>query len=306
MVKVGLVGCGRWGRLILRDLKTLGCHVAVVAHGPASRENAAAGGADEIVDAIADLPEVDGAVVATPTITHAETILKLLLRKIPVFCEKPLTSDVEAARTVVRQGGERVFVMDKWRYHKGVEMLAAIARSGELGPVLGIKSYRLGWGNPHDDVDLTWILLPHDLSIALEILSELPRPVRAVAEHDAHGLVSLTGWLEGTAWLIVEVGGRSPEHRRSVELRCRDGIAVLDDAYESHIRVLGTGAGQVGGMPSAWEKRPIAEDMPLRAELSAFVGYLSGGPAPRSSAREGLEVVEIIDQLRRLAGLNTS
>ena len=280
--------------------------MTVVARSPASRSNAAAGGADEVVAATTDLPEVDGVVVATPTIAHGAAILELLPRGVPIFCEKPLTCDVEAARRVVKKGGDRVFVMDKWRYHKGVEALAAIARSGELGPVLGIKSYRLGWGNPHSDVDISWILLPHDLTVALEILGDLPRPTRAVAELDAHGLVSLTGWLEGPAWLVCEVGGRSPEHRRSVELRCRDGIAVLDDAYESHIRVLRTGDGQVAGKPSAWEKHPIAEDMPLRAELAAFVSYLSGGPPPRSSAREGLLVVETIDQLRRLAGLGKS
>ena len=42
-------------------------------------------------------------------------------------------------------------------------------------------------------------------------------------------------------------------------------------------------------------------ELPLLAELRAFVGHLSGGPAPRSSAEEGLRVVEAIAGLRRLA-----
>ena len=106
MVKVGLVGCGHWGRYILRDLKSLSCHVTVVARNHASRENATAGGADEIVASIAELSKVDGTVVATPTVTHAETILELLPRGVPIFCEKPLTSNVEAARSVVKNSLE--------------------------------------------------------------------------------------------------------------------------------------------------------------------------------------------------------
>jgi hypothetical protein len=30
--------------------------------------------------------------------------------------------------------------MDKWRYHPGIELLATIARSQELGPALGLVS----------------------------------------------------------------------------------------------------------------------------------------------------------------------
>jgi hypothetical protein len=48
---------------------------------------------------------------------------------------------------------------------------------------------------------------------------------------------------------------------------------------------------------------PIGTEMPLLAELRAFLHHLQGGPAPRSSAAEGLSVVETIAALRALAGL---
>lgn len=46
MTKIGLVGCGNWSRHILRDLKTLGCHVSVVARSEESRSRAERGEAD--------------------------------------------------------------------------------------------------------------------------------------------------------------------------------------------------------------------------------------------------------------------
>jgi hypothetical protein len=43
--------------------------------------------------------------------------------------------------------------------------------------------------------------------------------------------------------------------------------------------------------------------MPLLAELSAFIGFLNGGPPPMSPAEEAAETVATIVQLRRLAGI---
>ena len=61
-MQVGLVGCGSWGQFILRDLRSLGCRVAVVARSAESR--ARADGAAVVVESIGELPEVDGIVVA--------------------------------------------------------------------------------------------------------------------------------------------------------------------------------------------------------------------------------------------------
>ena len=85
-------------------------------------------------------------VVATPTATHAEVVEEALGLGVPVFVEKPLTADVESARRVAAIAPDRLFVMDKWRYHPGVRELARIAQSGELGPVVGIHARRVGLG----------------------------------------------------------------------------------------------------------------------------------------------------------------
>jgi len=246
MVSVGLLGCGGWGKLILRDLKCLGAKVAVLARGSASHANAVAGGADSIVDCFKELPDVDAYVVAVPTNLHAEFIYKVIPKHKPVFCEKPLTHNFEAAKSIVAEAGDRIFVMDKWRYHGGVLALKAIANSEELGPVLGIKTTRVQWGSPHEDVEMDWILLPHDLTIALEILGFVPQPRGAVAEISTGGLVGLSGLLESEGvWINFEVGIRSQNHRRMIELRCRDGVAWLKGALSRPSR-----------MASAMSRRP--------------------------------------------------
>ena len=302
---IGLIGCGRWGRLILRDLLRLGARVSVVAAGENAR-HAESAGAAQVVDDIHKLPaSLDGFVVATPTSTHADVIESLLPRGAPIFCEKPLCHDAARARRLAAAGRGRVFVMDKWRYHRGVLALAEIARSGELGLVVGLNTTRIGWGHDYGDVDCVWTLLPHDLSIALEIFGRLPTPRHAVADRAAGGIMGVVAvsTFDGGPWLLTEVSARSAERRRDVTLICRDGSAALTDAYADHL-VLTDAPPANGPAPEPRvTRRKIAADMPLLAELAAFLDHLKGGPAPKSPLEDAAAVVETIAAIRSLAGI---
>jgi predicted dehydrogenase len=301
--RIGLVGCGRWGAFILRDLAALGCAVTVVARDNGTRNRALAGGGVAVGE-LAELPaNLAGYVVATPTATHAELVERLLARERPIFVEKPLTADPASARRIAERGAGRVFVMEKWRYHPGVEALAALARSGELGPPRKIALARLQWGHGHADVDPIWTLLPHDLSIVQEILGRIPPPLAAVAELDAAGAAAgLLCVLRDAVDVQCDVSARRPRYRRSIELICRDGAAWLADGDADHIAIVRNDAERGIGEPAA-ERRPIAAEPPLMRELAAFVRFCGGGPAPKSTAAEGAAVVETIAALRRLAGL---
>src|SRR5688572_19179180 len=97
---LGLVGCGIWGRNILRDLKTLGHRVWVAEPSPEGRA-AALGLADGVVGSLEEFPKVHGLIVATPASTHAAIVSAGLARGVPILCEKPLTTDVNDARALV-------------------------------------------------------------------------------------------------------------------------------------------------------------------------------------------------------------
>jgi predicted dehydrogenase len=300
---IGLVGCGRWGAHILRDLRQLGCRVTVVAASADSTERARAGGADEIVDKPSGLPEVDGLVVATPTFSHAEVVDELLDRGVPIFVEKPLTSDAASAARLARDAPGQVFVMHKWRYHPGIEELGRIARSGELGRVVGLRTFRLGWGLNHTDVDALWILLPHDMSIALEVLGEIPEPRQAVAERMAGRPTGLVGLLGDDPWFTVEASITWPARRREVRLHCEDGVAILPDAYSDAVEVYRRLDPEDPAAPEP-ERHPISTEFPLVRELRAFVEYLGGGQPPKSGVEEAAADVAAIAALRRLAGVD--
>lgn len=296
---VGLVGCGRWGRHILRDLVSLGCEVPTVARSDESIARARQGGAAAIVQDIASLPPLDGAVVATTTSTHAAVVEELLVRAVPVYCEKPLTDDPVAAEKLAELAAGRLFVMDKWRYHPGVVELAAIAREQRLGRVHGLTTVRIGWGIAHDDVDAAWVLAPHDLSIALEVLGAVPRPKAAVGQVVDGQIVRLSGQLDGEGgWHAFEVSMRSPVRSRRVELHCDEGVAVLAGAWDEHVSIFDAGTDE----PEETRIETPGE-LPLYASLRVFVEHLAGGPPPKSSAAEGAAIVSALSELRHLASI---
>jgi predicted dehydrogenase len=243
---------------------------------------------------------VDGIVVAVTTIAHADVVDEVLPLGVPVFVEKPLTSDPASAAAIVARAGDRVFVMDKWRYHPGVEALRDLLATGRLGPIDGIRTTRTQWGNPHTDVDPIWILLPHDLAIIREVTGSPMQPVAAVAEVSASGVVGLTGLMRAPsgAWGHVAVSGRSPEGQRRIEVLGRDAVAVLGGGWDDHVTIHEDVAGS-----AVEEVVPCPGELPLVAELRTFVSHLDGGPAPRSSAAEGAADVATIAELRRLAGI---
>lgn len=300
--RISLVGCGRWGRNILRDLLILDCVVDVADPDADARQQALAAGAHEVVAEAGELPESDGIVIATPSSTHAEAIDRVLPRGVPIFVEKPMVCSVGDARRLAAQAQGRLFVMDKWRYHPGVEELRRIHESGELGRTLGMHLRQVGWGSPHADVDTTWILLPHCLGIVREVLGTLPPVAGSFAELLDGKAVSLRAVLGGTPWATIEVSARNPEKQREFRLHCEHGVAYLDGRWHDHIRIA-RGAKGMNSDAVDVEKRPIPAELPLLRELRVFVDHLQAGPPPHTNAEQGAAAVERTQQLRELAGL---
>lgn len=300
-VQLGLVGCGRWGRNILRDLRKLDCGVHVVDPDASARMQAKKGGAQTVCPTLEALPPgLAGFVVACPTATHASIVQKLLLSGRPIFCEKPLAPSTEACRQIAEAGADRVFVMDKWRYHPGVDALAEIVRSGELGSLLQLRTRRVQWGQPHSDVDGSWILLPHDISICQHILGALPEPQYALGDYTGRRLDGVFAVLGKQPRAVLEVSAREPATHRQISVTLSDGSAYLPDPLADHILIY-RGEPSFGEIP---EKRAIDTEFPLMRELRIFRDYLKGGPPPLSDAWTAYEQTRCIEKLRYMAAHN--
>lgn len=300
---IGLVGCGHWGKNILRDLLILEVDVFVFVLTEKARDQALQLGAKKAYIGITDIAKkVDGFIVATPTVTHADVLEQLLPFNKPIFVEKPLTSDVQRARQLMQYGKDKIFLMDKWRYHPGVDTIAKKAKTGILGDIQLIRTCRLGWGNPHPDVDALWILLPHDLAIVLHILGNIP-PLYSVipllpSNPSAGVMITLKD--KNSPTVILEMSTVQPSKHRGLYVVGSDASIELSDSYDNKLTLF-------AGKPAALDRQvhhiAIDNSMPLYLELKAFLNYLNGGTPPLSTLEDGVFIVEIIHQIREELGL---
>lgn len=303
-IKIALIGCGNWGKNILRDLKKLNCEVIVVSESENSIQNAKEGKADNIFMNISELINIDGAVVAVNTLSHYKVINEILKihSSIPIFSEKPLCVDVDQAFELYKKASSNLFVMDKWRYHQGIIELTKFVKEQRFGNIKGIKLNRNGWGNPHKDVNCIWILLPHDLSIILEILGYIPEAKYALYDKTRNGIQGMTGLLlDEKHWVSFEISERYAGYKREIIVYFDDGIIQLTNSNKDNIELFYTTKDYLIKKPNL-QLIAFDNEMPLYRELKSFTNYIKGieGP-PKSSAYDGYQIVKKIQDLIDIA-----
>ncbi|MEU1392926.1 MULTISPECIES: Gfo/Idh/MocA family oxidoreductase [unclassified Nonomuraea] len=124
-MRVGLLGLGRIGAL----------HAANLAAHPL---------VDELIvaDPVRTSPygrpgdpfDADAVVIATPTSTHAELLIRACELGVPVLCEKPAAGTVaETVKVLEASVGRRVCIGFQRRFDPGYRAARAALRAGELG-----------------------------------------------------------------------------------------------------------------------------------------------------------------------------
>src|SRR5437868_6890331 len=91
--RVGLVGCGRWGRNIARALARLGVLDAIADPAAEALAAYAAELGARLLPAPESLfadPRIDAVAIAAPAADHARLVRGALAAGLPVFVEKPL------------------------------------------------------------------------------------------------------------------------------------------------------------------------------------------------------------------------
>jgi predicted dehydrogenase len=297
---IGLIGCGIWGQKILRDLVSLQANIWVIDKDLNKLQIAKEMGASKTFSFIPKDQEPNGWIVSTPASTHHEILLELFPLGKPIYVEKPLTCSAEQANQLLDYATVPVFVMHNWRYHKGVQLLTELARSKELGELVFMKSNRCNWTSPRSDVDSVWTLIPHDITIAFNVLGYFPKPLGAVVEEYNGIQRGMTAFLGKNPACVMEVSNRYADKRREIRLHFTKGVAVLQNETVDFVEIY-HGDDQSSPSEMKLEIRKFDPVPPLFEELKSFLEYLQGGFPPLTRLEEGVEVIRIIDKLKKLA-----
>ena len=306
--RIGVVGCGYWGRNHIRTLHGLGALAAVCDHN-AERANAAA---EEFAtravspDALFDDPSINGVVLALPPQHHAETALRAIAAGKHVLVEKPIALTVDDASRVVAAADKAKLVAmtgHVLRFHPAFEALEALIAAGELGEVKYVHSHRVGLGKFHVENDALWDIAPHDLSLILALTGEEPTAVRgegsAVLDHlsdFAHLHLEFPSGLRSH----VFTSRLNPYRERRLTVIGSKAMATFDDVAPWPEK-LALYRHEVWRDETGWQSRmvepeyiAVAEDFPLTRELRHFIECITTGASPRTPVSDGLAVIRIL------------
>lgn len=133
-MRVGLLGLGRIGAF---HAATLSAHPRVEELVLADADEALAADVAARVGAkVGDAFDADAVVIATPTVTHAELILRACAAGLPVFCEKPVALGVAETRRVARaveRHGTLAHIGFQRRFDAGYAAARRTLSAGDLG-----------------------------------------------------------------------------------------------------------------------------------------------------------------------------
>ena len=316
-INVAVVGCGYWGRNLVRNFHRLGALSAVCDATDAGRRTAA-----EIAPGVpteSDLEEVlrgdaRGVVIATPAETHYEIARRALAAGKDVFVEKPLALTYEQGAALVRLAEERgrvLMVGHVLEYHPAVGRLLELVRSGELGKVRYVSSNRLNLGKVRREENILWSFAPHDIAIILRLMNGMPFRVSAhggsylqpnVADVTVTHLLFDNGVRAHfyVSWLhpfkeqrLVVIGSR--------KMASYDDVSKQLVLYDQRVELK---EGEPVPVRGDGELVPFASDEPLELECRAFLRAVETREPPLTDGYSGLRVLQVLQYAQRSLVMN--
>ncbi|MHC4374404.1 MAG: Gfo/Idh/MocA family protein, partial [Planctomycetota bacterium] len=206
MIDIAVVGCGYWGPNLIRNFGSLEqARVKMVCDVDSSRLADMKRLYPDVettseFDKILNDDQIQAVAIALPTKFHYEAGKRCLSAGKHTFIEKPLASSVAQCEELVnlaKNANLTLMVGHTFIYSSPVRMIKQIIDSGELGELQYINSRRLNLGLFQKDINVTWDLGPHDISIILYILDEMPRRV------GCHGKAHVTSGIEDVTHMAL-------------------------------------------------------------------------------------------------------
>jgi predicted dehydrogenase len=310
---IAVLGCGGWGRNIVRTVNALGCLKSVVDPTEAGRKTAASLASDAEIFAdpepvLAD-PHIKGVMIATPAETHFAVARAALEAGKDVFVEKPLTIDVQEARRLVDQAaaaGQVLMVGHLLEYHPAVLKLHEMIQAGVLGKIRYIISNRLNLGKIRTEENALWSFAPHDIAVIIRLVGAMPFEVVATGgSYLTPNIADVT-----VTQLLFDNGVRShifvswlhPFKEQKLVVVGSKKMASFDDVakelilYDQHVDWREGQPIPVRGEGTLVE---FSDAEPLREECRHFIDRMADRRPPRTDGVSGLSVLQILHAAQR-------
>ena len=317
---VGVVGCGYWGPNLIRNFRQLpDCHLKTLCDTNDQRLSHMRRLYPELattqkMDDVLNDSQIDAVIIATPVRFHYSMAKAALAAGKHVFIEKPMArTEAEAAELVsmAERQGLVLMIGHTFLFSPAVRRMKEIINAGDIGEVQYIAARRLNLGLFQKDINVAWDLAPHDISILLHLLDELPLSVSCQgSSHVTRGIEDVTMMhlnFRKNRCAFIHNSWLDPKKVRQMTVVGSQRMIVYDDTepleklkiYDARVEVpphYDTFAEFTYSYHYGDSYVPyVKQDEPLKLECQHFLECIAQGAVPITNGRLGLEVVKILE-----------
>lgn len=319
-LKIGLVGCGYWGPNLVRNLAANPeCEVSVICDLDARRlshlkDRYPGVETTQSFDEMVSRPDLDAIVIATSLHLHYSMAKKALSAGKHVFIEKPMARSVAECQELVGLADAKrltLMVGHTFLYSAPVRRIRDIISAGDIGEIRYISARRLNLGLFQRDINVTWDLAPHDISVILYILGEMPHTVNCRGNsHVTRGIEDVTTMclnFGNKVFATVQNSWLDPRKVREMTIVGSRRMIVYDDVqplekvriYDARVETpphYDTFAEFQYSYHYGDSYIPfVQQEEPLKVETQHFLDCIRSGEQPLTDGAHGCDVVRILE-----------
>lgn len=306
---VAVIGCGIWGKNVVRNFYNLGALNTVCDLDAENRKNLKEQYPD--INIISDYnevlanPEIDAVAVVTPSHTHYKIVKMAIEAGKHVYVEKPIStvaSEAKSLAEIAEKNNKVLLVGHLLMYHPAVNRLKMLIAEGVLGEIKYVQSDRLNINYFKNDRSVMWDLAPHDVSMTSYILGKEPvRVISAVgASSDSNDIMDITHLtIEYEDGIIAHISDSwiHPQKRVNLLVRGTKASAIFDDTLmENKLQIFESSSPKV----SKNEVLDYIEIEPLKLECQHFLHCIEQGKPARSDGHNGFNVVKVLEEAEKI------
>ncbi|MBM3254031.1 MAG: oxidoreductase [Candidatus Omnitrophica bacterium] len=308
--KIGLIGIGYWGKNLARVFSQLGVLDTICDFDfeklKLVRKDYPKVNISVSYSEIFNNKNIKAVVISTPAESHYQLAKEALLCGKDVFVEKPLALTVENGNELVElaERNKRILMVGHLlEYHPAVNKLKEFMEKGRLGKIQYIYSNRLNLGKIRREENILWSFAPHDISVILLLLNELPEGVSVFGgnylNHDiADVTVSNLNFSSGVKGHIF-VSWLHPYKEQKLIVVGDKAMAVFDDVSEKDkLLIFNHKIDWIGRMPvpkkKEAEKINFKMEEPLLLECRHFLDSVKTRKKPKTDGKSALRVLKVL------------
>ena len=249
--------------------------------------------------------QIGAVAIATPAATHYNLAKKCLVAGKHVFVEKPLALTGEEGQDLIEIAEKNhltLMVGHILRYHRAVIKLKELISNGELGKIQYLYSNRLNIGKIRAEENILWSFAPHDISVILMLLREMPESVCATGgaylQQKIPDTTLTTLDFPSGVKAHIFVSWLHPFKEQKLVVVGDKKMAVFDDMSDEKLMLYPHRIEWLNRIPIAAKAEAevvkVEMDEPLKAECRHFIDCVANEQQPITDGREGLRVLHVL------------